>query len=359
MEAYKLKNLRLKELGWQDFFKEQYEETNLEIARVVLQRNNLYRIINENGEYDAEVTGKFSFEATTKKDFPVVGDWVLIANQSSLEEKGTNLFNARIHKVLKRKSAFIRQSAGIKLEEQVVASNIDFVFLVNALNQDFNIRRIERYLLTAYESGSTPIIILTKRDLCDNPIEKIKQIENITFGKVKIITINNLNGDGLEEVKELIQVGSTIALIGSSGVGKSTLLNTLMGQELQKVSSIREEDSKGKHTTTHRELFMLPNGGLVIDTPGMRELQLYSGSNSIDETFSDIEDLIVQCKFSNCTHKNEPHCKIIEALNNGILDEGRYKSYKKIKKELKFQEKRNKESVKLKYKKISKRKNQN
>ena len=334
--GYKLK-ITLKDLGWQEFFEQQWDGTEHAIGRVVLEHKHTYRVVNEAGEWLGELTGKYRFEALNKKDFPAVGDWVVMTEYPA-EKK------AMIHEVLKRKSAFIRQAAGVKTEEQIVASNVDFVFLVNALNQDFNIRRIERYLLLAYESGAFPVIILTKRDLCDGLEEKLRQVEAIAPG-VPIIAVNSLDGAGIAEIRALISRGTTIALLGSSGVGKSTLLNALMGEEVQKTAAIREEDSRGRHTTTHRELFFLPHGGLVIDTPGMREIQLWDGGDFLDTTFSDIEELARECRFSDCKHQTEPGCKIKEAIAVGDLDEARYKSYQKLQREIAFQEKRQKESL--------------
>jgi len=329
--------LTLKELGWQSFFEDQCTGTEFSVGRVVLQHKYLYRVVNEDGEWLAEPTGKFTFEALTKKDFPAVGDWVLM---TVYPDEG----KAMIHRVLDRKSVFIRQAAGGKTEEQIVASNVDFVFLTVALNHDFNVRRLERYLLLAYESRATPIIILTKRDLCNDLEEKLQQVETVTFGAVPVIAVDNISGHGIDEVYELIAPGTTIALLGSSGVGKSTLLNALMGEDVQETGGIREEDSKGRHTTTHRELFMLPGGGLVIDTPGMREVQVVGGDDSFDATFSDIEQLMSECRFSDCRHRTEPGCRVKEALRDGTLDYDRYQSYQKLQRELAYQEKRQREN---------------
>ena len=347
-EDTKLENITLQKLGWQSFFEEQCLGTEFSVGRVVLQHKYLYRVVNEQGEWIAEPTGKFIFETLTKKDFPAVGDWVLM---TTYPDEG----KAMIHQVLKRKSVFIRQAAGFKTEDQVLASNIDFVFLVNAPDHDFNIRRLERYLLLAYESRATPIIILTKRDLCDDLEERLNQVDTITFGAVPVIAVDNLRGVGLEEVRGLISEGMTIALLGSSGVGKSTLLNALMGEEVQETAETREDDSKGRHTTTHRELFMLPDGGLVIDTPGMRELQVSGGSESMDTTFADIEALISGCRFSDCEHRTEPGCKVKEALSDGSLDDDRYRSYQKLQRELAYQEKRQRENLLLMEKRYQKR----
>ena len=347
-----MENITLQKLGWQSFFAEQYLGTEFSVGRVVLQHKYLYRVVNEAGEWIAKPTGKFTFETLTKKDYPAVGDWVLM---TTYPDEG----KAMIHQVLDRKSVFIRQASGLKTEDQVLASNIDFVFLVNALDDDFNVRRLERYLLLAYESRATPVIILTKLDLCIDLEEKLKEVETITFGAVPVIAVDSLEGVGLEDVRGLISEGVTIALLGSSGVGKSTLLNALMGEEVQETAGVREDDSKGRHTTTHRELFMLPDGGLVIDTPGMRELQVSGGSASMDTTFADIEGLISGCRFSDCGHRSEPGCKVKEALADGSLDYDRYRSYQKLERELAYQEKRQRENQMLAEKRGQRRKRGN
>ena len=224
------------------------------------------------------------------------------------------------------------------------------------MNDDFNLRRLERYLLLAYESKAIPVIILTKRDLCEDLEEKLQAVNLITFGSVSVIAVDNISGNGMDAVQKLITTGTTVALLGSSGVGKSTLLNALMGKDVAATAGIREDDSKGRHTTTHRELFMLPTGGLVIDTPGMRELQLTGESSMMDTTFGDIEDLITACRFSNCTHSNEPGCKINEALDDGSLDDDRFSSYQKLQKELAYQNKRQRQNEMLQEKRSQKRK---
>jgi ribosome biogenesis GTPase len=331
----------LKQLGWQEFFADLCENTEYKVGRVVLQHKYLYRVVDAEGEWIAEPTGKFTFDALTKKDFPSVGDWVLMTTYP-------NEGKAMIHEVLARKSVFIRQAAGegAKTEDQIVASNVDYVFLVNSLNDDFNLRRLERYLLLAYESRATPIIILTKRDLCDDLEEKLQQVDSVTFGAVPVVAVDNISGNGLDAVRALITTGTTVALLGSSGVGKSTLLNALMGADVAATAGIREDDSKGRHTTTHRELFMLPTGGLVIDTPGMRELRV-TASAELETTFADIEALIMACRFNNCTHGNEPGCKVNAALDDGSLDYSRYSNYQKLQRELAYQNRRQRQNEML------------
>lgn len=324
-----MNQMTLKELGWQGFFENQDISTEFAVGRIVLEHKHMYRIVNEDGEWLGELSGKFIYNTVRKVDFPAVGDWVLMKTIPA-EKK------AIIQSVLERKSQFVRHAAGSKVEEQVVATNVDYIFIVNALNHDFNVRRIERYLLLAYESGANPVIVLTKKDLCDNVEEKVEEVNGIAFG-VPILVVSNTTGEGIGDMQEFVTSGVTVALLGSSGVGKSTLLNSLMDTEVQKTSEIREDDSKGRHTTTHRELFVLPNGGLVIDTPGMREIQLWDGSSAIDTTFSDIDELSATCRFSDCSHQSEPGCSVQQAIVEGILSLERFQSYVKLQREIDYQ----------------------
>lgn len=340
--------MNLKQLGWNEAFGEKDQHTV--VARIISEQRQIYKLHDGENELTGEVSGKFQYQAKVKSDYPSVGDWVVIEPL-----KGEN--KAIIQKVLPRISQFSRQSAGEKTEEQIVAANIDYVFLVMALNNDFNIRRLERYLLVAYDSGASPIIVLTKKDLCTDLPTKIAAVEEIAFG-VPVYSVNSTNGEGIEELKQLISEGKTVSLLGSSGVGKSTLLNALIGESIQITQDVREGDDRGKHTTTHRELFFLPSGGMVIDTPGMRELQLWGGEEHISSTFTDVEDLAKSCKFSDCTHDNEPGCAVNRAIENGELDQQRLTSYRKLMRELAYAERKQDASLarqeKDKWKKISK-----
>jgi len=342
----------LETLGWQETFAkhfETYAPQGYTVGRVALEHKHIYRVYTENGDMLAEVAGKMRFNATGREDYPAVGDWVVIS-----ERPGEG--KAIIHAVLPRKSKFSRKAAGNTTEEQIVASNVDTIFLVNALNKDFNVRRIERYLILAWESGANPVVILSKADLCDDIAEKVAEVEAVAFG-VPIHVISSETEHGIEELEPYLQNGQTIALMGSSGVGKSTLVNRLFGHEILVTSGIREGDDKGKHTTTHRELCVRPQGGLLIDTPGMRELQLWTADEGFQDSFQDIESLAEQCRFRDCQHQKEPGCAVRQALQDGTLDQGRYQNYSKMQRELAFlarkEDKRAQLAEKQKWKKIN------
>ncbi|UZJ78353.1 ribosome small subunit-dependent GTPase A [Fictibacillus sp. KU28468] len=323
--------MNLKQLGWDLFFEEGYASFDKEsytVGRVALEHKGMYRLFTEHGELLAEVTGKLRHMASERQDYPAVGDWVVITARP--EEK-----KASIHAILPRKSKFSRKAAGHTTEEQIVAANVDTVLLVNALNTDFNLRRIERYLLMAWESGANPVIVLSKADLCEDIEEKIREVEEVAMG-VPIHAISAEKEEGLEQLSAYLEEGKTVALLGSSGVGKSTLTNALYGEMKQDVKMIREDDDKGRHTTTHRELILLKSGGIVIDTPGMRELQLWEADEGVGHSFSDIEGLAEQCRFRDCSHTNEPGCAVQRAIKNETLDEARYNSYVKLQRELAF-----------------------
>lgn len=323
--------MNLQTLGWNSFFAEHfapYAEQGYTAGRIALEHKHLYRIYTEHGELLGEISGKLRYSAGGREDYPAVGDWVVITPRID-EGKAT------IHAILPRKSKFSRKAAGETTEEQIVATNVDTVFLVNALNNDFNLRRMERYLILAWESGANPVIILSKADLCDDVAQKVADVESIAIG-VPVHVTSSAQGIGLESIAPYLQEGATVALLGSSGVGKSTLINRLYGEEKQRVNEVREGDDRGKHTTTHRELICLPRGGIIIDTPGMRELQMWEADEGFRDAFEDIETLAEQCQFRDCQHRKEPGCAVNQALSDGSLSAERYQNYQKLQRELAF-----------------------
>jgi len=287
----------------------------------------LYRVATAESELLAEMSGKMRHAAAEMSDYPAVGDFVLIDRNEASRD------HAIIHHTLTRKSVIIRKAAGKAHDVQVVAANIDIAFICMSLNNDFNLRRLERYLAIAWDSGATPVIVLTKADLCADIPEKLREIETIAFG-VDVLVTSSLSEDGYTAVLKYIVPGQTVVFIGSSGVGKSTLINRILGEDLNETREIRKDD-KGRHATTRRELFLVPTGGCIIDTPGMRELGLESAN--LTKTFVDIDELAAQCKFKDCKHEKEPGCAVQQAITEGTLTEERLQSYLKLKKEAKYE----------------------
>ncbi|WKY48405.1 ribosome small subunit-dependent GTPase A [Eubacteriaceae bacterium ES3] len=294
-------------------------------GRVLSQSKGIYRVITEQGELFAEISGKFRFESIHQTDYPAVGDFVMLDRDT--DEKGHGI----IHYVLPRKSNFIRKAAGKTVEKQVVAANIDIIFICMSVNQDFNLRRLERYLSLAWESGAKPVVVLTKIDLTDDIFQKFRAVDSVAMG-VDILGISSFEKDGYEDVKAYLAQGKTIALLGSSGVGKTTLINRLTGKELFDTQGIRSDD-KGRHTTTRRELTLLPDGGMIIDTPGMRELGMWNADEGLEKTFADVESYFGQCRFRDCSHTTEPGCGVVAAIERGDLSETRWQAYLKLKSE--------------------------
>jgi ribosome biogenesis GTPase / thiamine phosphate phosphatase len=320
----------LAQWGWHDRQTQgftSYEQQGFAVGRVVVEYRNTYLLYTEQGEQLAEVTGKLRHLATGIQDFPAVGDWVVI-QPSPMDQRST------IHAILPRTSKFSRQMVGGAIAEQIIATNVDTAFLVVGLDGDFNLRRIERYLILTWDSGATPVILLNKADLCLDLAQCLLEVESIAMG-VPIITLSAIQNQGLEALAPYLQPGQTIVLLGSSGVGKSTITNQLKGEAMQAVQAVRMGDDRGKHTTTHRQLILLPSGVLMIDTPGMRKLQIWSGAEGLPETFSDIETLAQQCYFRNCQHQQEPDCAIQQALADGSLDPKRFLNYQKLQREIK------------------------
>ncbi|MEK3871199.1 MULTISPECIES: ribosome small subunit-dependent GTPase A [unclassified Paenibacillus] len=299
-------------------------------GRVVADHGRKYRVATERGEGWAEMSGRLQHELGERSEFPAVGDFV------ALRFLADDSQDAVIHGLLPRTSRISRRAAGSVPTEQIVAANVDLLFVVAALNLDFNLRRLERYLIMAWNSGASPVIVLSKADLCPDPERYVSETEGIAPG-VPVIVVSAMENRGREQVDALLKPGVTVALTGSSGAGKSTILNWMAGEEMQRTQSVREDDSRGRHTTTHRELFVLPQGAVMIDTPGMRELQLWDDDGGWAEAFSDIEELAKACRFSDCRHQQEAGCAVREALRTGQLERKRLDNYLKTQRELKFQ----------------------
>jgi ribosome biogenesis GTPase len=323
--------MHLHQLGWDASFENQFEpfrSGGLVPLRIAREDRRQYLALGEGGEWTCGVSGKFRHEAGGKGDLPAVGDWVS-ASTLPAEKK------AVIRGVLPRKSVFRRKAAGSHTAEQVVAANMDFVFIVSGLDLDFNPRRIERYLSLAWESGAMPVVLLNKADLCEDSESRKIEVESIAPG-VDVHTVSASRKTGLEILSRYIQEGKTAAFLGSSGVGKSTLINAILGYERLKVNEVSGWKNRGRHTTTYRELILLPEGGMVIDTPGMRELQVWGGEENLKQTFEDIEELAEACRFRDCSHVSEPGCAVQEAVKNGLLGQDRLAGFLKLKKEYQY-----------------------
>lgn len=314
--------MNIKDYGFDGYFEALAAEyPELIPARVIVQEKELYKIVSKDGEQLATVSGKFRYLAKVVSEYPAVGDFVMV------DHTGSDGY-AVIHAVLPRKSVFTRRAAGTLNREQVVAANIDTVLICMSLNNDFNVRRLERYLSIAWDSGATPVIIFTKADLCEDIADKLSQAESVAL-MVDMVVTSVISENGIDDIMPYLKKGKTASFIGSSGVGKSTLINRLLGSDRIATNGLRNDD-KGRHTTTHRELILLENGALVVDTPGMRELGMWGVDSGIDTTFADIEELARNCKFKNCTHTKEPGCAVRMAIVDGSLSEDRYRSFTKL-----------------------------
>lgn len=317
--------------GWTDAFSRQFEllsETHPDCApaRVIEQQRGLYRVFGEDGDYAAALSGRFAHEAD-QGGFPVVGDWVVAALRPQ-ERTST------IHGLLPRATVFRRKAPDDRL--QVIAANLDVALIAAALNGDLSPRRIERYLAVAREGGAEPIVVLTKADLCEDVAARRAEIEAVA-GDAPVIAISSLTGDGVAALAAHLTPGRTAALLGSSGVGKSTLLNALAGETLMHTAAISGDDKRGRHTTTHRELFVLPSGVLILDSPGMREMAVWGADEGVSATFEDVAEIVAACRFSDCRHRGEPGCAVAAAFESGALTEERWRGYDKLQRELAYE----------------------
>src|SRR5690554_647912 len=321
--------MKLEDLGYNDKLRKLRVVNNLsdfEIGRVIAEHKERYIVKTENGEYEAEITGNLRYSAKSRIDFPAVGDWVALTTYDTE-------FSV-IHKILPRLSMITRQAVGQFGEIQIIATNIDYAFLIQAVDRDFNINRLERYLTICYSSKVKPIIVLTKTDLINE--QKITEIKDSIKQRIKdiaVFAISNETHDGYEALKKYIEKGKTYCMLGSSGVGKSTLLNNLSGKTLMRTDTISQSTNKGRHITCHRELIVLESGGILVDNPGMREVGITDTSRGLETTFDRIIRLSLNCKFNDCTHINEVGCAVIEAVENGEIDKKSYENYLKMERE--------------------------
>jgi ribosome biogenesis GTPase / thiamine phosphate phosphatase len=321
----------LEDYGWGTFFEVSLEALRragvegLQPGRVVLASGGSFRLASSSGELVARLSGRFRHHSGS---LPTVGDWVAFDADADADA-------ARIHALLERRTKLSRKAAGRKTEEQVVAANVDQVAAVMGLDSDFNPRRLERFLATIWESGALPLVLLTKLDLCPEPEARVREAEAIALG-VRVHALSSLEGSGVEDTRALFRPRETVVLVGSSGVGKSTLINRLMNREIQRTRPVRAGDERGRHTTSHRELFVLPGGALLIDNPGVREIQLFGGEGSLERTFADVADLAERCRFRDCTHRGEPDCAVLTAVESGALASDRLESFRSLEKELRY-----------------------
>lgn len=321
--------MKLDDLGYNDKIEKSRIENNLEdfdIGRVISEHKERYIVKTEKGEFEAEITGNLRFSAKGREDFPAVGDWVAL----TMYDSGFSI----IHGILPRFSIISRQSVSQFGEVQIIATNIDYAFLIQAVDRDFNINRLERYLTICYSSDVSPIIVLSKTDLIDE--QRINGILNdikLRIKNVPVIAISNETQNGYEAIKKTIEKGKTYCMLGSSGVGKSTLLNNLSGRTIMRTDTISQSTNKGRHVTSHRELIILENGGILVDNPGMREVGIADTTSGLEITFDKIVSLSQNCKFKDCTHTRETGCSILEAVEKGDIDKNSYENYLKLERE--------------------------
>jgi ribosome biogenesis GTPase len=327
--------MELKTLGFDQWFQDKRSEAqrpDCSVARVTAVYRDSYLVRNETSEVLAELTGSFSYSAESSTDLPAVGDWSLVQYHNA------DTF-AVIHGLLPRKSFLRRKTPGKKTDYQMIAANINSALIVQACDVDFNIRRLERYLVMVNEGHIEPILLLTKSDLVgpEELGQRISEVRQATIA-CTVLSLSNVTGSGVDQVRQLLEPGKTYCLVGSSGVGKTTLLNNLIGCDAFKTNAVRASDGKGKHTTTQRQLIVLEQGAMLIDTPGMRELGNIGTVSGLEESFADIRDLSRNCRFANCTHTREAGCALLKATENGSLLLDRYQSYMKLMKESEYNE---------------------
>ena len=327
------KIIKVEDLGYDEFFESNRLKLGLDIfqiARVIAEHRGVYKVKNTEGEYLAKITGKHIFKASTREDYPAIGDWTVI---SKLEEK-----KAIIHNILPRKTVMKRKYSGTN-ETQIIATNIEVAFVIESVDRDYNLNRFERYFAMASDGGITPAILLNKTDLISKEEldSKLVQIKD-RFKNMDVIPTSTVTDEGLDELKRYIAKGKTYCFLGSSGVGKSSLINRLLGNSKIKIDEIGLHSGRGKHITSAREMYFLENGGIVIDNPGVREVGMTDTNTGIDSLFDEIIILAIKCKFGNCTHIQEPGCEVLSALKSGTLNQDKYSNYMSLKKETEYYE---------------------